>query len=548
MNEAIGAMRAALSRVVRGPRASRFLERFGIDPRRYWLLMDLFGALSERGEMMDQLGRNGVALQFVTWMYFGLSALLSLLFVVVQPPLATYFLTFQSLSAFLLLSVLLSEAGNSLVNPVEALVLAHQPINGATYTAAKLSHLLRIVVCLVPALNGVPALAALALKGAGWAYPFLHLAAAFAVGLVVSLLCCALFGWLMRFLPARRLKAAGQLAGAVPFTAMMWLGQIRQFLTHLHITRLLPAQPAARWGLAALCCAAGLAAIALGIRSLSVDYLIRVSSMVRGGASAGSKVRRSRVGAIVCRFFGGQPARGGFAFVSRMMLRDWQFRRQLVPMLVPMGIGLSGLFWEGWRTDPFSGKFTPMHLLPHFLGMLLFFVCNILPYSSDYKGVWIFQLAPSRAIDGFASGAFALLWLDCLVIPHLILAVLLAGPWGLWHAWLFTAYSLAAASVYLGLELRLIDGAPFSRQMDPSRGASSLPVMMVGGLGMAIVVGVQYALLFRSPALVAAATVGCATLAYFVVQRSIHAFAVAIRHNLGLVSGEAGDLYKEVGV
>ena len=57
--------------------------------------------------------------------------------------------------------MLLSETANSLVNPVEGLVLAHYPINGATYTAAKLTHLLRILSYTVPALNLLPALAGL---------------------------------------------------------------------------------------------------------------------------------------------------------------------------------------------------------------------------------------------------------------------------------------------------------------------------------------------------------------------------------------------------
>ena len=542
----MNAFQKAISRLLRGPRISRFLERLGVDSRRYWLLMDLFGEISDRGEMMDQLGRGGVSLQLVAWFYFALSAILSVVLVVVQPALTVFSLAFLGFTAFLLLSVLLSEAANSLVNPVEAMALAHQPINGATYTAAKLSHLVRIVLYLVPGMNVVPALAGLMVPRAGWPFPFLHMAAAFVVGLVVALLCCAIFGWLIRFLPARRLKAVGQLAGTAPFLVMMSLNPLRAALAHLKIGHWIPAQPAVRWGLAASCGIAVLFAVVLGIRSLSVDYLIRVSSMVRGGADAGSKIRRSRVGAIVCRYFGGQPARAGFAFVSRMMLRDWQFRRQLLPLSICMVIGAGGMITTGWRTDPFSGRFTPMHLLPHFAGFLLFSICSLLPYSNDYKGAWVFLLAPSRAIDGFAGGAYALLWINVIVIPDLILIPLLAWPWGLWRAGLFAAYSLAVASVYLGLELPLIEAAPFSKQADASRGANMLPLMMLGGIGMAIAVGVQYFLVFRSPAIVAAATVALGAVAYFVTRRSIHAFAASIRYNLGLVSGEAAALYQEI--
>ena len=83
-------------------------------------------------------------------------------------------------------------------------MLAHQPIDGATSTAAKLSHLLRIVICVVAALDGVPALAAMFLKRAPRFYPFAHLAASFTVGLVAASVCCSIFGWLMPFVLAKR--------------------------------------------------------------------------------------------------------------------------------------------------------------------------------------------------------------------------------------------------------------------------------------------------------------------------------------------------------
>lgn len=536
----------AITRLLRGPRASRLLAIGGIDPKRYWLLIDLFGELSERGEMLDQLGRNGVALKSAAWLYFALSGLISLLLVATRADLAAYSSTFLVFTAFVLLSVLLSETGNSLVNPVEGLVLAHQPINGATYTAAKLSHLARIVLYLVPGLNAVPALAGLWLKESRWTFPFLHLLAATVVGTVAALLCCALFGWLIRFIPVRRLKAAGQLAGTLPFIGMIWMSDVLDLLAHFHLRRWLPAQAPARWGVAVALGILAVAIVVLGIRSLSADYLIRVSSMVRGGSAAGATMRRSRMGGIVARFFGGQPSRAGFAFVSRMMLRDWQFRRQMVPLLILPLMGLASLFSSGWRADPFSGRFTPIHLLPHIFATVLFFICVFLPYGSDYKGAWIFLLAPARAFGGFARGVYALLWIEVIVIPHLILLPFLAWFWGIWHAGLFLAYSLAAASVYLALELRLIDGAPFSKQVDTTRGAILLPLMMIGGIAIAAAVGLQYFLVFRSAAIVIMTTAVFGIAAWCLTRSSLSAFEVSIRYNLGLLSAESGTLYQEV--
>jgi len=43
---------------------------------------------------------------------------------------------------FAILWILLMDAANSIMNPDEASVLAHQPIRGASYVAAKLTHIL----------------------------------------------------------------------------------------------------------------------------------------------------------------------------------------------------------------------------------------------------------------------------------------------------------------------------------------------------------------------------------------------------------------------
>jgi hypothetical protein len=345
----------------------------------------------------------------------------------------------------------------------------------------------------------------------------------------------------------RRLKAAGQLAGTLPFLGIMSVGRAGNLIRRIHLdARMLDwlALPAVRWGLGV---AVG-AAVIFGLRSLTADYLIRVSSMTRGGASAGSRARKSKLGVVVRRFFGGQPAVAGFAFVSRMMLRDWQFRRQMIPMAILPFIGVGTVFSAGRPPDPFSGRFTPLYLLPHLLGMLLLFVCMFLRYGNDYKGVWIFLSIPSRAFDGFAHGILALLWITAVLIPHLIALPVLAWIWGAPHAALFIAWSMAAASVYLGLELRLIENIPFSTQIDPSRQSVGLTLILGGGILSAIAVGVQYLLIFRSPAVVAVTAAALGVAAYFATRASLSTLAVSMRYHLGLISEETGTLYKEIAV
>jgi hypothetical protein len=520
------------------------LARCGIDPKRYWLLVDLFSAISERGEIMDQLGWSGAALKMVAWVYLAISAFLTLLMTIRQPPLGVYSATFLAMTAFLMPMVLVSEAGNSLVNPIEGLVLAHQPIAGATYIAAKLSHLVRIVLYIVPALNIAPALAGLFLKDAGWRFPLVHMALALGLGLLAALFCCVLFGWLLRFVPVPRLKSAAQIASAIPWLAAVALDSTGVF-KNIRIERWIPPQPAVRWGAAAALTLAALAVVMLGIRALSADFLIRVSAIAHGNSRVRAKTRRPRVESLVARFCGGPGARAAFAYVSTMARRDFQFRRQLAQVLPGLLVGLLPAFRHA-PPDPFSGKFTFVHLVPHLCGIGFLVVCSILPYGNDHKGAWLFQLAPLGIFRPFARGVYAFLWYAGILIPNAILFLVLVWLWGIWHATLFALFSVAAASTYLSLTLRVIDTIPFTRKLELTRGAILMPLMILTVLAAAIGAALQHFIIFHSEIAVLLTTAALIAISYFLTRSSLTSLEANIRYTLDLFSGESALLYKEI--
>ena len=101
--------------------------------------MDLFDQLADHQELMSDLGRDRAGLRAPALVFAAVTAMLSLFLLAAALPLREYLWTFLILTTLLLLLLLISETANSLVNPVEGLVLAHQPIDGATYTAAQLS-------------------------------------------------------------------------------------------------------------------------------------------------------------------------------------------------------------------------------------------------------------------------------------------------------------------------------------------------------------------------------------------------------------------------
>ena len=206
-------------RCFRGRAFTRLLEGCGIEPRRYWLLVDLFQTLGNRGEVA-RMGNQDYSMRFLVILWFFMASLISLGMAVAGASPGYYLLLFLGLTVFQLSILLIPEAAENLVNPVEGLILAHQPVNGATWSGAKLSHLIKAVVYVVAGINGVPALVGLFLPhGDGFhrmVYPLAHLLIALGVGMVAALLCCSLFGWLIRFVPVRRLKAAAGMVQVVP--------------------------------------------------------------------------------------------------------------------------------------------------------------------------------------------------------------------------------------------------------------------------------------------------------------------------------------------
>ena len=132
-----------------------------------------------------------------------------------------------------------------------------------------------------------------------------------------------------------------------------------------------------------------------------------------------------------------------------------------------------------------------------------------------------------------------------MVIPHVALLFLLGWSWGFRDAALFLAYSLAVASTYLALDLRLIDGLPFGKPAE-TRSTAFAGVMILGGIVIAMAVGLQYFLIFHSRAMVLATTLVVGAGAYFATRSSLRVFEVAIRFHLGILSTESTGIYQEV--
>ena len=548
-------------RCFRGRAFTRLLEGCGIEPRRYWLLVDLFQTLGNRGEVA-RMGNQDYSMRFLVILWFFMASLISLVMAVAGASPGYYLLVFLGLTVFQLSILLIPEAAENLVNPVEGLILAHQPVNGATWSGAKLSHLIKAVVYVVAGINGVPALVGLSLPHGdrfhGMVYPLAHLLIALGVGMVAALLCCSLFGWLIRFIPVRRLKAAAGMAQVVPMLFLFgfqvltrsWrdlvdrAGSVELPQGWLAAADALPGGFPALLGVAGG--AVGLVVIFQGLRALSADHLIRVSGLMHSGSRIRRLKRRgSQVGPWVARFAGGQASRAGFEYLRCMMLRDWQFLRNAAPIIPMVILPFGFLLAAGGLSSPFGPGFAPIHLLPHLLGLATILTCKFLAYGNDFKGIAWFFIAPDSSFRPFAGGIHAALWLLLAAVPNLLSLPVLTWFWAVQEAVLFIVFSTAVASLYLGVGLRLIDGVPFGKQAPPTRSAVGLGLMLVFFMAAGIAVGIQH-LLFRSWAAVALVTLVVGVGARFLTRAVLDDYAARIRLQLKLAASGSLLLYKEV--
>ncbi|MBI4905965.1 MAG: hypothetical protein HY820_20185 [Acidobacteria bacterium] len=521
------------------------LRRLGIDPKRFWLLLGLFRKLSDRKELLNQqLGYDGAALRFGALLNAGLGTLMGGLLVLVRPAWANYVEAFLFLTALVLAVILMAETAHTLVNPEEGMVLVHLPIDGATYTAAKLIHLVRVVVYMAGGLNAIPAFLGLATNDASLYVPIYHLASVLVLGICIALACCALFGWMMRFVPPSRMKAVAQLAMWLPFLLLMPQLKVMPLVVKLWKT-----MPGAGPWLGAAAVLVLLASVVFGLRSLSVDYLIRVTRIVQGGSKKRAPGARNRglfamPGKLVARWLGGPAARAGFAYLFRMVARDWQFRRQIVSVLP--SLILVPLSAQSFK-NPFDTEFSTVHLFPHGFGALTLFVCQMLKPGAHPKAVWTFQLSPASAFPRFARGIYGALWFLLVVAPHAVLIPTALWFWPAQDALLFGLYSIAVTTLYLSLSLSVVDGLPFCHPAEAAQTYWLFPVMLIGGITAAIVVAGQHFILFRSEVAVLVVALVVAGAALDLARRSVTGLAGAMRFYLSTLSEEKTNLYQEVG-
>lgn len=545
------------------PAVAWLLGRFGVDAPQYSLLLNLFSKLSDRQEF--GFGGSYFSLRIGVGMFAVFSGLFNLIAGLSGRPAArAYVLANFAFIAFALLITLVTDAINTFINPVEASVLAHQPIRDRSYLAAKLTYLAGLVGLVVFPVSLVPSLAGLNLKDTRWFFPATYLIAAYLWGLFLAFIGCGMLGFLVRVLPAARVRNI-VLWLQIGFFALVFAGS--------HVLRLfggvlarvdpanLPALPVnwfANLALAGqgrasgflnwpafLSMTASAMFIVYGIRSLSEGYLTKVHLFLRSGPAPG-RVRAGWLGKVVRRLTGRPSGRAAFEFMYGMARTDWQFRRAVFPMLIQFLILPVAALVRGLGPSPFApGAPGPAHFLPHISGLACLMICYVLPGSDQHRGAWIFLTAPLDGIRSFVRGIYWSLWAPISVVPVLLLP-LYVWYWGIADGAMFAAYSIAIGSFYLSVELFLVDGLPFANPPKAGRASMAAPLIIAATIGAAVLVGLQWLLIFRSRIAALGATLAFAVTAYAVAQFSLRNLEVNVLHNLHVIASGRTAMFKEV--
>jgi hypothetical protein len=540
------------------------LRKLGVDPVHYGLLLDLFGKLSDRQEFEAGNARISLRVAVGTFAFF-IGVINLVIAFGPRPPVKLYVFGNLIVTTFMVVMILTMEAVNTFLNPLEASLLAHQPIRDRTYFASKLTFLGVVIGYVVFPINIVPALAGLNLPDASWLHPLTYLIAAYLYGLFLALIVCGVLGSMFRILPVSRVRNSVLwvqigfivLLGAGPQIAAMLRGVTRNI--NLGNSTILPMnwfvalampmnsgwQELLTWpAIAAL--AGCILFILFGIQALSKDYMMRVHGLLRSGPS-GRRLSSGTLGGAIRAIVGKPSGRAAFAFIYAMARTDWQFRRTAYPMLLQfMILPLLGLARTGLGHSPFQpGPPTFSQLLPHCAGALGLIFSFAILYSNQHRAAWIFITFPEASIRSFARGIFWTLWSALSVLP-VVLFPLCAWRWGIGDALLFMVYSLAIGSFYLSLELFLIDGMPFANPPEQLKGSMSGPLILVALLGASVLVLLQWLFVFQSRFVTAGAILVFIGGAYLLARVSIRYLEVNVLHNLHIIAMGRKGMFKEV--
>jgi len=405
-----------------------------------------------------------------------------------------YSVLFLVYSMLMMMIIVLSEFGATIISPDDYEILGHRPIDSRTYFAVKLSNLFFYILLLGSALNIFPAiLGAFADNSRGY-FPLVYflvsiLANLFSAGLVilfygailkvvnyekfkdvlvyfqVFLSFLVFFGFqvVIRSMNFIEKNQTPELSRWLLLAPPAWFASIVQVaLGHFQSDFLLWAG----WGLIATVVIMG-----AGLRSFSMDYSAHLARLRATTAKSSGKGRNwlGRVFKPVEKFLLRCPEdRAAFYFVRQMLKRNRTLKLRLYPAFgFPLAFMALG-FINKTLGDPLlpGKKFQVASFLTTMAGPLAvqnFF--SLLPYSEEHAASWIFRVTPIVALERFFGSVKKAFVVSLLLPLFLFLALIFSFLWTTAHALLHATMGFAVSYLYLMFVFLFYKGGfPFSRE------------------------------------------------------------------------------------
>lgn len=489
----------------------RLLSRWGVDAAQYhWLLqaslkMDFRSTnpLSRRGGETKSALRNTVLLNLV------FSGLMSLLFAHMADTFFFAVILIGYAMAMLAMMILM-EFGLAVVSPDDHLILAYRPISSRTFLAVRFSNLMFYVLILALSLSVVPALAGLMCRHSSWFFPAVFLPVSIGAAFFVAGAVVVVYGLLLRWFNYEKFKDVLVYCQIV-FSFMFFFGY--QLIPRLagnlhgmdieHLTRgwgvLFPSVWFAamlelglgHWSKAALLTGgAGVLLTCLALpalfKAISLDYSESIGRMMtRSSKSKTARFNHRRrnplAGGAVRWFSRDVEERAFFSFVVTMFRRNRHLKLQLYPNFgVMIAMFVLAFVDQKHLSDPFSGQgnagfavgFTTLAFV---FGAVA--VVNLLPYSDEYAGGWLFQTAPLRNAESILKAIKKATYLFLFVPLLLLETTLFCFFWPPLHAFELGIYGFLLGSIAFQIALFQFQGFPFVNK--PEKGTQSRQFTMV---------------------------------------------------------------------
>ncbi len=405
----------------------RLLSHVGVDAEQYHTLLQASLTMDFRSS--GPFSRGGAsqtknALKMAVALNLLFSSILAIIISMTAPSFYYSLITLGYCMTMLGMLILM-EFALVVISPDDFPILAHRPISSRTFMAVRFSNLLFYVLVLGLSLNLGPAILGIFCDDSLWYFPLVYLGVSVVANLFVAAAVVAIYGLLMRWLNYERLKDVLAYCQIV-FSFIFFLGYqliprlfLRSSGSHVEIVShtwgyLFPPTWFAdmieigqhHWSLPTFISAGfGLVVMLLilpGIfRAISLDYSERLGRMITASSKTVSSapvraLRRAR--ARLLSFYVRDPQElAFFSFICAMFRRNRKFKMQLFPQFGSMFAMLLVVGFDRDNRSQITGMsacFTTM----------AFAVCAaalvaLIPYSDEYAGSWIFQIAPLQKQD-----------------------------------------------------------------------------------------------------------------------------------------------------